>query len=380
MTDPKRKIIYLVTKGNFGGAQRYVYELASSLPKSQFEVLVALGEGKKLEEKLKEKGIRVYRLQSLARNINLRQDWQAFWEIYHLFKKERPDIVHLNSSKAGLGALAARIAGVKKIIFTGHGWAFNESRPWWQKKILGFIYWLTIILCHQTILVAESIKRQVADWPEIENKTIVIHNGLMTAELLDRAEAREALLPEKKNKFWIGTVSELHPNKGLDFLIEAFSQVVRSMLSSSLGWSLILVIIGDGQEREKLENLIKAKKLEDRVFLLGYVDNARKYLKAFDIFTLTSRTEALPYALLEAGQAGIAVLASEVGGLPEIIPEAEFGILVSPGNITELAKSLKYLINKELFREEVGHNLKRRVLSEFTFRSMLEKTIEIYKK
>jgi len=141
MPEKRTKIFYLITKGNFGGAQRYVYELASSLPTSDYEVSVILGEGETLAKKLAEKNIRTIRLPELGRDINLGGDWSVFWSLYRIFRRERPDIIHLNSSKiGGLGSLAGRLAGVKKIIFTGHGWPFNEKRPWLQKKIISFYH------------------------------------------------------------------------------------------------------------------------------------------------------------------------------------------------------------------------------------------------
>jgi len=377
--DKKLKILYLITKGNFGGAQRYVYELATSLPQNQFEVSVLLGEGEALEKKLKEKKVRVIKVKELARDINFAKDWKAFTTLLNILRSEKPDIIHLNSSKIGLlGAVAGRLAGVKKIFFTGHGWAFNENRPAWQKKIFSCLHWLTIILCHKTILVAESLKKQISGWPGVSNKIAVVHNGIQPTKLYEKESSRRILLPNHKDKFWVGTIAELHPNKGLDFLIESFSQVVRSLLSTSIGWSLVLVIIGEGQERERLEKLIAEKKLKERIFLLGHVDEARRYLKAFDIFVLPSRTEAFPYVPLEAGLAEVPVLASDVGGLPEIIPDAEYGLLVPPGDVAEITKSLKYLVNKEAYRKLASSNLKKRVIQEFSLSKMVEETISLY--
>lgn len=380
MTEKRIKIFYLITKGNFGGAQRYVYELASSLSPRDYDVTVLLGEGDILATKLAEKNITIVRLPELSRDIKIKNDWSIFWSLYKIFKNQRPDIIHLNSSKiGGLGSLAGRLAGVKKIIFTGHGWAFNEKRPWWQKKIIIFVSWLTILLSHQTIAVSKSLMRQISAWPLMKGKLTIIHNGIGHINFLSERDARLLLLPDKTDKFWIGTVAELHPNKGLDVLIEAFSRLVKSMLGSHLGWSLYLIIIGEGDERARLEKMITEKRLDGRIILLGHIEDARKYLRALDVFVLPSRTEALGYALLEAGSAGLPIVASEVGGIPEIIPDAEYGLLVPPDNVNELEKSLKYMIVKDHYRALVSHKIQDFVRDNFSLQNTVEETMRLYR-
>ncbi len=375
----KTKIFYFITKGNFGGAQRYVYDLATSLPKTDFDITVIFGEGKILGEKLVSAGIKTRQISSLQRDVNILAELQSFWNILSILLKERPDVIHLNSSKiGGLGALAGRLARIPKIIFTVHGLATNEDRPSWQKILIKFSHWLSMILSHEIITVSDSLKKEIVNWSGLRDKVTTIHNGLGPAKLFERSISRKEILGKSNDRFWIGTISELHKNKGLDYLIEAFTATVRALLGNSLGWSLNLVIIGEGEERARLEKLIKDKRMDDRIFLVGRVEDARSYLKAFDIFTLTSRTEALPYSILEAGLAGLPVIASEVGGIPELITDAEQGILVPKGNIEEIKKSLLFMIKKKEYRHLAGMNLKHQVQQNFSLKQMLEKTITIY--
>src|SRR3989339_2166644 len=375
----KIKIFYIVTKSNWGGAQVYVYNLATNLPKDKYDVAVLYGGEGLLTEKLDASGIKKIKVENLGRDISFLDEIKAFKNLINIFSKEKPDIIHLNSSKiGGLGSLAGRLAGVKKIIFTGHGWPFNEKRPWLQKKIISFFSWLTIVFSHQTILVAKSLMKPISAWPLTTGKLKIIHNGIDYINFLSERDARTLLLPNKADKFWIGTVAELHPNKGLDILIEAFSRLVKDMLGNQTGWSLYLVIIGEGEERAHLEKIISGKRLDGRIILLGQIEEARKYLRAFDIFVLPSRTEALPYAILEAGLAGLPIVASEVGGIPEIIPDAEYGLLVPPANVAELEKSLKYMVIKEHYRALVGTNIQKHIRDNFSMKEMVEKTIKLY--
>jgi len=382
----KTKIIFLITKGNFGGAQRYVYDLATNLPSNEFEIVVAAGAGEILLDKLTRLCRHAIKIKNLGRDINPWADLKAFVEIWRLLRREKPDLIHLNSSKmGGLGALAGRLAGVPIIIFTVHGLASNEVRPVWQKLLINISHWLSFVLCHRIITVADYLKNQIETWPGLRDKVTTISNGLPAIKFFERSVSRRIIWsnqdgPVSNKKIWIGTIAELHPNKGLDFLIEAFAATVRALLGDSLGWSLQLVIIGEGEERSRLAQLIKAKRLEDRIFLPGRIEDARAYLKAFDIFALTSRTEALPYVILEAGAAGLPVVASEVGGLPEVIPEAEYGILVPPGNIEELKKSFLFLLKKLPYRRAAGANLRRRIHADFSLKQMVAQTIAVYRK
>jgi len=131
----KPKILYLITQSEFGGAQRYIFDLANNL-KNDYEIIVAGGGQDELFEKLKKINVKNFKLKNLIREINLIKDIFAYWEIKKLIQKIKPDILHLNSSKISvLGAFAGRKAGVKKIIYTVHGFVFNEPMSKWKKLI-----------------------------------------------------------------------------------------------------------------------------------------------------------------------------------------------------------------------------------------------------
>ncbi len=374
----KLKILYIITKGNFGGAQRYVFDLATNLPKDKFDTVVALGDGETLGKKLKEKDISVRKVETMGRDIHFGRDFVSFFEIVKILKDERPDIVHLNSSKAGgLGALAIRILNFgskEKIqaIFTGHGWAFNEERNLVSKTFISILHWLTILLTHKTIAVSERIKEQIKVFPFTKRKVVLIHNGISSIHFLERIIAREKLLSGKGNSTWIGSIAELHKNKGLDYAIEGFARIATEFRNS------VFIIIGEGEERKKLEKLISHLSLEDRVFLVGFKENAATLLKAFDIATFTSRTEAFPYVPLEMGLAELPIIGNWVGGIPEIILNGESGILVQKGNIDEIEKNLRELLKDENERKRLGMNLKVRVEENFSLEKMLERTINLY--
>ena len=317
-------------------------------------------------------GVRTITVDSLGRDVALLNDLRAYKELARIIKSERPDILHLNSSKAGaIGALAGRLAGVSRIIFTAHGWALNEARPWWQKMPIAAIYYIVALLSHRIIAVSKAVRRDMRWMSFVQYKVVLIYNGLSAPTLLSQQESRERLLPNK-NGLWIGTVAELHPTKRIGDGIRVFAQVEKKFPTA------IYVILGEGEERPVLEKLIADLNLKEKVFLLGHVEQASKYILALDVCMLLSRTEGLAYAILEAGQAGIPVIATRVGGLSEIIDSEKSGLLVEVGDTDAVRKSLETLLADGSLRKKFGAALKEKVEKEFSLERMVEQTKKLY--
>jgi len=374
-----KKVLYLITKSNFGGAQKYVYELACEAKKSGFDVAVVVGGNGILIQKLQEVGITVYPLKSLKRDISLISEIKSFFEIIGLLKKIKPDVLHVNSSKAGgTGALAGRICRVPRIIFTIHGWAFNENRGWLSKLIIKKLYWIIIFLSHTSIAFSEHTKTQAEKIPFyflIKNKIVVIHNGVRKITFFERDYVRN-FFQEKfninKEDFIVGTLAELHLIKGLEFLIKA------AKILNEQNKNLKILILGEGQEKTELEKIISDLSLQNKVILGGFLENGSQYLKGFDVFVLPSLSEALPFCLLEAGQAELPTIATGVGGIPEIIENNKTGLLIEPGQEKEIAIALTTLLENEVFAKELADNLKNKVTTEFNIENFYQKTFEVY--
>lgn len=385
------KVLILITKANWGGAQRHVFDLAKGLPREQFAVEVMAGSEGPLISKLKEIGIPASGDLELGRDIKLGRDWKAFFHLISMLRKKKPDILHLHSSKiGGLGALAGRLAGVKKVIFTAHGWAFNENRPAGQKMLIRFFAWLTMIFAHETIAVSNTAKRQVSGWPFIQDKMSVVYNGISRETGFSKQNARLELarlnpslkkavegVPEK-DLYWIGTIAELHHIKGHKYAIQAVADCIRSLERNGSSRKIVYTIVGAGEEKEKLEGLIKKLGLEDQIFLMGYVPLAVQYVKAFDIFMLASLSEALGYVLLEAGAAEVPIVATSVGGIPEIIDDMHTGILVQPRNSQDLSHALRFSIDHDKESREYAAHLRQKIDGEFSLEKMIGSILRIY--
>ena len=376
----KKKLLYVITKSNWGGAQRYVYDLATHFQKSgEYDVAVALGGEGELKTRLEKAKIRVIPLAGLTRDVGV-SDIAVFRKLRTLFKEEHFDIVHLNSSKiGGLGALAARLAKVPHIIFTAHGWAFREEwrRPF-QRKIIALLSWITVLLSHKTIAVSEYDARQGREFFFVKNKITLIHNGMEIPEFLSREEARKTLTRNfslgGRHPLWVGAIGELHKNKGHAYAIEAIRELVDEKTD------ILLVVLGEGEERARLEKMIAEYNLSDHVFLIPCPNNAARFLPAFDLFLFPSAKEGLPYAVLEAGAAGLPVIASSVGGIPEIITDMHSGILVRPKDAGEIVRAIDYLFEHKGAPEKFATKLQQKIKKEFSVTKMLRETEKAYAK
>ncbi len=382
------RILYLITKPNWGGAQKYVYELATSLPKESYKVEVMAGGEGPLTQKLWDAGIHAEGSLPVRNNISISENVRSFFKLYSLLRKQRPDVLHLNSSQIGIvGSLAGRLARVPRIVFTIHGWAFNEDRSFTIKALLRLFYWLAILACDQTIAVSEAVRQQTRNWPWIKGRLTVIHNGIAHETGFSKANARlelTRLKPELKRAlegasesaaFLVGTIAELHPIKGYAYAIRAIADCVRSFNTRK---KILYAIIGEGTERPHLEALIKELGMEKHILLLGHVDGAAQYANAFDAFLLASLSEGLGYVLLEAGAAGVPVVATAVGGIPEIIDDMSSGILVRPRDHRELAHAIAFMIEHPDERRAYGAALREKVLRDFSLEKMVRETEGVY--
>ncbi len=376
------KILYLVTLAERGGAQRYVRDLARALDPAQFSVAVAAGGSGSLKDFCQAQGISFTALTYLRREISPWQDCRAIGEIARLLKELAPDILHLNSSKAGvLGALAARRARGIKVVYTAHGFVFGEPRGAMQRWLYRLAERSTAARKDLIICVSEA-DRQLALQTRLAppEKLVTIHNGI-DADAITFFSQDQAQTAIKKlcqlptaNCQLIGTIANLYPTKGLADVITALPEVLRRFPGVQL------VVIGEGPERPALERQIQALGVATSCHLAGEVADAARLLPGFDVYLSSSLKEGFPYALLEAMAAKRPIAATAVGGVPEMIRANEEGLLVSPGQPVKLASAVIQLLEDPSLARTLGAAAFRRVRQEFTLQRMVEQTATAYQK
>jgi len=355
----RQTILYVITQSGPGGAQRYVLDLATHLP-ARFEAVICAGAdgGGGLLEDARRTGLRVAPLTSLRRSISPLADQRAVQELRQLFASEQPAVIHLNSSKAGvLGSMAG--GRRYRTVYTVHGWVFRERLSWWKRLAYVQAEKQSARYLDRIIVLSESDRSAGLKLGVAPEKLRIIRNGIQAPQFQPRQDARARLSEltgaSLDSRPLILCVASFYPTKGLGYLIDAMAQVKPPALC---------VVVGDGELRPQLEQRIAELGLAGRVLLPGHVPAAAELLRAADVFVLPSVKEGLPYVLLEAMAARVPVVATRVGGVPEVIS----GLLVEPGAAQELAAA----INAQLARPFIAPELPP------TFEQMLEQTVQCY--
>ncbi|MFH0852582.1 MAG: glycosyltransferase family 4 protein [bacterium] len=381
MDQTKKRILYLITQSNFGGAQKYVFDLATNLDKRDFDVAVAAGGNGELFSRLGAAGIKVFELKWLRRSIlNPIADLMAYFEIKKLLETWQPDVLHLNSSKISvLGALAARNLPIK-VIYTVHGVVFKGSFSWLAKRFFLWAETWTAQFKHKIICVSEYDRalwqRHCVAPPE---KLITIHNGIdLNMNFLPKDQARKIIfnncaLPD--NCHIVGWLGYFYPEKNLLTLLTAAELLLPVQRTKRK--NVIFAIIGNGQLEKELKAKVKNSGLQDKILFFGAIQEAKQYIKAFDVLTLPSTKEGLPYTIMEGMAAGVPIVASRVGGIPEMITDNFNGFLISPRDPEALAEKIMQIIENPALARQFSQNSLQRV-KEFSLEKMTMQTQALY--
>lgn len=353
------RVVVLVTLSEVGGAQTYVARLAATLSSTYEVVVAAQGQGP-LAEAVRASGGRFVELRHMRRAPSPWRDPLAFWEIVRLLRRERPQIVHANSSKAGiLGRLAGAVVGVPSRVFTAHGWAFHAHSGLAAKLYLA-VERLVAPLTTLTICVAASeLESGVAAGVCLPSRTVVCANAVPVPPL----GRRPAHDPPR-----VLTVGRLKPPKD-------FSTLLRAVALLRPG-ACRLVVAGAGPDRSRLAVEAEALGIAGDVEFLGERDDIAALLDGCDVFVLSSRSEAMPMSVLEAMAAGVPVVASAVGGVPEAVGEA--GLLVPAAEPAALAAALARVAGDAALRDRLGRAGRARVQHHFPLDVWRRTHLELY--
>lgn len=377
-TSPKKRVLFVITQSEFGGAQRFLYNFLSRLDKTKYEIKIAIGDtgNKEFIRSIRDINIPLIELKYLVRNISLIKDMAAVFELRKLIKNFCPDTIFLNSSKAGfVGSLAANclLHTVRpKVIYRIGGWTFNDPWPKWKRWLWIALErlsarWKDFIIVNNRHDLEQANKLKIRPRKNI----LLVHNGLdiYKTELLPKEEARMKLKIFRDQKV-IGTIANLYPSKGLKYLIEASEYFKNND-------DIVFIVIGDGQEKGELEEFIEQKGLKKKILLLGQIPEARKLLNTFDIFVLPSVKEGFPWVVIEAMAAKLPVIATRVGAVPEIIENMKNGLIVEPARPEQIAGKIQELLNNDRLRQELGIQAHQTVLFKFELDKMVKKIEEL---
>jgi|GEM_PF-468787 len=358
----KIKVLHLITDLEPGGAQLLLLRTSRGIDSERFEFYVAfmLGKGT-LSAEFQSCGIKVL---DLTRGKKF--SWISPFKLFMVLRKYKIDILHTHLVHASLlGRVVGRMAGVSAVISTRH---FG-----YDPKVKSLIYYLerkSGFLDKRIIAVSAAVKKYFSCTnPAIENRICVIYNGLD----ID-SETQRDLCGELMPEFRILSAGRLHKIKRFDILIRA-AAIIKEQNKD-----FRVLIAGDGPERHYLQTLIRELNLQDNVYLAGQKTNSEiiGLIKNSDLYVQSSDWEAFGLSILEAMSQSLAVVATNVGGIPEIIKNGYDGILVSPSDPQELAVTILRLLKNRRLRKLLGENARKRVEQNFILKQSVAKQQELY--
>lgn len=294
------------------------------------------------------------------------------FELLNIARRKEAHIIHSHGYKGNilLGLLPRRLRNIPTIT-TIHGW--TATRLLSKIYIYEFFDALAMKNLDTVVGVSESIfsKRRIKC---LGLKPTIINNGIKTLAFEKGAFSREypAIASKCSEYFQILAIGRLSPEKGFDILLTAIASLVSDNIPVSMA------IIGEGELRAHLTNLISKLALGDRVHMLGYRQDAHRYLHDFDAFVLPSLTEGLPITILEAMQAEIPIVATRVGEIPNLLDDGELGVLVTPNDPADLSNGLKRVYNDRNMAKERARKARQKVLDKYGIEQMAMKYDILY--
>jgi glycosyltransferase involved in cell wall biosynthesis len=358
----KKRIVILTTNADLAGAPIHVRDVSLALHKDGIELTVIFGQSGTIVDQLVAAGIRTIVLPNMRSNFNIWQDIRTLRILTKLIKELQPHIVHLHSSKAGMLGRAACVITRTACVYTIHGWGFGPGR----KKIISFCVFLVerffVKFTPHFIAVCSDDREIGLEKLSIRSdKITVIHNGICKS-------ASNLAKPS-------------HSNIIVMVARDDYQKDYATLLKACNDLQIELWCVGRGTDtedfRKKAELL--APKILTKIRFFGVQQNIPNLLSKAAVFVLASRHEGLPISIIEAMQAGLPVIATDVGGVSELVTD-EVGFTFESENANQLRERLIYVMSKPQLRDQLGLSAHQRYLEFFSAEVMMKKIYEVYRK
>jgi len=375
------KVLHLITRLDRGGSAKVFLNLIKALKADGIEVVMASGQSILPEEDpevfSKENKIKFYLIPNLVRNPNPLKDIKAFFEILFILSREKPDVLHTHTSKAGfLGRIAGKLSNVKAIIHTPHGHVFYG----YYNRVLSYVFLLferlATVFTDKIIAITEREKQEyirlrIAGGEKIQT----ILNGIYFEQFLSISDSKKVRdeLGVKPSVALIGWIGRLVDVKGCEYFIDA-ADIIRKTFPDSA-----FLIVGDGPLKGKLEKKTETMGLSDRIYFTGYRDDIPNILSSIDILVISSLNEGLGLVAIEAMVSARPVVTTNVGGLPEVVIDGRCGFVVPPKDPDSIADAVLKILTNPSLKEKMGIEARERAQI-FDFKNTVKKTITLYQK
>lgn len=379
------KVLHILTNLNLGGAQISAVGICVGLRQRGFDVLLAYSsrggshrsETLTLKQTLLTQNIPIFDVCHLRRRSSPLNDLLAMGQLRKIIKQERPDIVHTHMSKAGVvGRMAAALASTPHIVHSVWGWSFyRTSSPILRRAYIALeraaTRYTDIMLAVSSQQILDGLRAGIGE----PSDYIVCRYGIDVKEFRGVGDAPAELRKEFSlplNSPIVGTVMGLMEAKSpLDFVAVAVDVL-------KIRPDVHFLVVGDGPLRGAMDEALAQRGIVDQVHLTGSRNDVPQLLKLMDVFLLTSRWEGLPRVVLEAMAAGIPVVSTSVGGVPEVVEHGQSGMLVPAGDIEGLAHHVLTLINEPYTARRIAETAQQRLTDEFDLAGVVSRYVQIY--
>lgn len=371
----KKKIVHIAQSA--GGVAEYLYMLLKNSNNNNYENILIVSKDYENQIDRFKTYVSNINIVPMTREIEIKKDVKAILKVRKLLKQIKPDIVYLHSSKAGaIGRIALAFNFRIPVLYNAHGWYFNATISKKKKKFFALIEKMLALKTKMIINISKSeydsaIKNKIAP----EKKMCIIENGIDFDKFKDNNKYRKETREKyniKDEEIVIGVVGRLSEQKDPMTMIKAF-KLVNDVKSNTK-----LMYVGSGNLEEDVKGYAKQAGILDKIIITGWVSNVEEYIPAFDIAVLPSKWEGFGLVLIEYMACDKPIVASDIGGIPDIIKDKENGLLCKCNDYKDLSEKLLYLINNnEIAYRMIENNIDYR--KKYDIKLVVKKYEELFK-
>ena len=354
-----------------GGVERYLQTLFKYSDKEQVENILVCSQNYDYK-KMKSLADRVIVLK-MAHQINPSSDIKVEKALRRIIKQLKPDIVYAHSSKAGALARIADWGLMNKVIYNPHGWAFNMQQSTKKKEMYKWVEKISAHFCDKIVCISDAEKESALREKICKpSKLQVIYNGIDLEEIKNTISKKRAELNIPEDAFVVGMVGRLSKQKAPDVFVKA-AKLIKDKIPNAY-----FLMVGDGELRDQVEEMIHKFNLDSSFLITGWVDNPTAYMKVMNVGCLLSRWEGFGLVLPEYMACGVPIVATDVDAIPNIIKNGKNGILVDKDDYILTSNVIIKLFNDEQFRYDLIKLEKAVVKQKYSVKRVIKENIIMY--
>ncbi len=376
------KVLHVITRMEEGGAPRALLSLLDGIDGREFTQSLAAAAGPPGSDLLgcgRDLGIEVHEIRTFTREVSPVRDALSLLSLVALMRKNRYDIIHTHTSKAGfLGRLAGRLAGHRRLIYSPHGNIFTGYFPRWEAGIYTFVERIAAGWCERIVTLSDAGRREFLERGiGTEGKYRTVYNGI-DVEAFGKGADRKGVrndLGFGDDNLVVVCVGRMVPIKGYDSVVRASKEIISGLAPKKVRF----LMVGEGPLKVELMEEAGALGVGGNFTFLGFRDDVSRLLSACDLMVMPSLNEGLGMSIVEAMALSLPVVASRVGGIAEVVDDGVTGILVSPSNPADLAKSCVEVLRDKGMAKKMGRAGRVRAEALFDIKSAVKNTKALYR-